>query len=136
MGPDQVIESMVITNITPVENIEQGQTVLFDDINIILEESDGMLLEDGDEILTEDGTFDATSAIGKIMIESDFLLYEDIINTGIGQDPNAKINIYSRTDAKYIVGDLTTSSFNIHNRGNKYFPEGIIDTATQHTVLE
>ena len=132
----QVINSLVHTNVTPVRNLEQGSTVYFDDINIILEESDGMLLEDGDELLAEDGTNAATSSIGKLIIESEFLLYEDLINTGIGQEPNRKMNIYSRHDAKYIVGDLTTTTFNIHNRGNKYFPEGVLDAVAQHTVLE
>ena len=46
------------------------------------------------------------------------------------------MNIYSRHDAKYIVGDFTTETFNIHNRGNKYFPEGVLDAVAQHTVLE
>jgi len=128
----QVINSLVISNVTPVKNIEQGSTVYFDDINIILEESDGFLLEDGDDLLAEDGTSAADSAIGKIIIESEFLLYEDHINTGIGH----KINIYSRHDAKYIVGDFTTETFNIHNRGNKYFPEGISDAVAQQIVLE
>ena len=132
----QVINSLVHTNVTPVRNLEQGTTVYFDDINIILEESDGMLLEDGDELLAEDGTNAATSSIGKLIFESEFLLYEDLINTGIGQEPNRKMNIYSRHDAKYIVGDLTTTTFNIHNRGNKYFPEGVLDAVAQHTVLE
>ncbi len=132
----QVINSLVHTNVTPVKNLEQGTTVYFDDINIILEESDGMLLEDGDELLAEDGTNAATSSIGKLKIENEFLLYEDLINTGIGQEPNRKMNIYSRHDAKYIVGDLTTTTFNIHNRGNKYFPEGVLDAVAQHTVLE
>ena len=133
---DHIIDSVVISNPTPVNNLEQGSTVLFDDINIILEESDGILLEDGDDLLVEDGTSNATSAIGKFSAENDFLLYEDIINTGTGQSPNAKMNIYSRHDAKYIVGDLTTTTFNIHNRGNKYFPEGILDAVAQHIVLE
>ena len=122
---------------TPVRNLEQGTTVYFDDINIILEESDGFLLEDGvSDLLAEDGTNAATSSIGKLIFESEFLLYEDLINTGIGQEPNRKMNIYSRHDAKYIVGDLTTTTFNIHNRGNKYFPEGVLDAVAQHTVLE
>jgi hypothetical protein len=131
----QVINSLVHTNVTPVRNLEQGTTVYFDDINIILEESDGMLLEDGDELLAEDGTNAATSSIGKLIIESEFLLYEDLINTE-RERYNSKMNIYSRHDAKYIVGDFTTETFNIHNRGNKYFPEGILDAVAQHTVLE
>jgi hypothetical protein len=132
----QVINSLVHTNVTPVRNLEQGTTVYFDDINIILEESDGFLLEDGvSDLLAEDGTNATTSSIGKLIIESEFLLYEDLINTE-RERYNSKMNIYSRHDAKYIVGDFTTETFNIHNRGNKYFPEGILDAVAQHIVLE
>ena len=127
------IELTIPQNDHPVENLETGQTILFDDINIILEEADGMLLEDGDEVLVEDGTTDATSAMGKLKIENDYLLYEDLINTG---SDYKRINIYSRFDAKYIVGNYTTSNFNVHERANKYFPEGRSDHAAQHAVLE
>ena len=127
------IELTMPQNDHPVENLESGQSILFDDINIILEEADGMLLEDGDEVLVEDGTTDATSAMGKLKIENDYLLYEDLINTG---SDYKRINIYSRFDAKYIVGNYTTSSFNVHERANKYFPEGRSDHAAQHAVLE
>ena len=127
------IELTMPQNDHPVENLESGQSILFDDINIILEEADGMLLEDGDEVLVEDGTTDATSAMGKLKIENEYLLYEDLINTG---SDYKRINIYSRFDAKYIVGNYTTSSFNVHERANKYFPEGRSDHAAQHAVLE
>lgn len=162
---NQGIELAVPQNDTPVENLESGQTILFDDINIILEEDDGMLLEDGDELLMEDGLTSSDTIIlesdagsgedvilnedgtellletsatdlslmGKIKIEDDYLLYEDLINTG---SDYKRINIYSRFDAKYIVGNYTTSNFNVHERANKYFPEGRRDHVAQHAVLE
>jgi hypothetical protein len=127
------LELTFLQNPTPVENIVSGSTILFDDINIILEEEDGMLLEDGDELLVEDGTSTATSTMGKLKIENDYLLYENLINTG--SDYRERINIYSKFDAKYIVGNYTTQTFNVHERANKYFPEGRIDGVAQH-VLE
>jgi len=123
----------LLQNPTPVENIVSGSTILFDDINIILEEEDGMLLEDGDELLVEDGTSTAASTMGKLKIENDFLLYEDLINTGSNYK---RMNIYSKFDAKYIVGNYTSQTFNVHERANKYFPEGRIDGVAQHVVLE
>ena len=92
-----------------------------------------MLLEDGDELLVEDGTTDATSTMGKLKIENDYLLYENLINTG--SNYRERMNIYSKFDAKYIVGNYTTQTFNVHERANKYFPEGRIDGVAQH-VLE
>ena len=127
------LELTFLQNPTPVENIVSGSTILFDDINIILEEEDGMLLEDGDELLVEDGTTDATSTMGKLKIENDYLLYENLINTG--SNYRERMNIYSKFDAKYIVGNYTTQTFNVHERANKYFPEGRIDGVAQH-VLE
>ena len=153
-------------NPTPVENIDSGSTILFDDINIILEEEDGILLESGDELLVEDGLRqsdtiilesdsgsgedvilnedgtevlletsgdDEISSMGKFKIENDYLLYEDLINQG---SDYRRINIYSKNDAKYIVGNYTTSTFNVHERANKYFPEGRSDRVAQHVVLE
>ena len=69
----------------------------------------------------------------KFKIENDYLLYEDLINQG---SDYRRINIYSKNDAKYIVGNYTTSTFNVHERANKYFPEGRSDRVAQHVVLE
>jgi hypothetical protein len=89
----------------------------------------------GDEILLEDGLppsdgdyTSTTSLMGKLKAESNFLIYEDLINK--------RINIYSRFDAKYIVGNLTTENFNVHERDGTYFPEGLQDSVAQHVVLE
>ena len=71
--------------------------------------------------------------MGKLKAESDFLIYEDLINSG---SVDKRINIYSRFDAKYIVGNLTTENFNVHERDGTYFPEGLQDSVAQHVVLE
>ena len=94
----------------------------------------------GDEILLEDGLppsdgdyTSTTSLMGKLKAESNFLIYEDLINSG---SVDKRINIYSRFDAKYIVGNLTTENFNVHERDGTYFPEGLQDSVAQHVVLE
>ena len=94
----------------------------------------------GDEILLEDGYApgeasytESTSLFGKLKLESNFLIYEDLINSG---SVDKRINIYSRFDAKYIIGNYTSENFNVHERGDKYFPEGLRDSVAQHVVLE
>lgn len=96
--------------------------------------------DEGDEILLEDGLppsdgdyTSTTSLMGKLKAESNFLIYEDLINSG---SVDKRINIYSRFDAKYIVGNLTTENFNVHERDGTYFPEGLQDSVAQHVVLE
>ena len=105
---------------------------------IILESDAGsgedvILNEDGTELLLETSGDDEISLMGKLKIESDYLLYENLINTG--SNYRERMNIYSKFDAKYIVGNYTTQTFNVHERANKYFPEGRIDGVAQH-VLE
>ena len=59
-----------------------------------------------------------------------------LVSDKVKMDTSKRINIYSRFDAKYIVGNYTTSNFNVHERANKYFPEGRRDHVAQHAVLE
>ena len=129
------IEAQIPQNSTPVENIVMGDTVLFDDINIILEDTFQLIQEDGDALLMEDGDTGSgsSSLMGTMLVESDFLIYEDLINS---TSVDKRINIYSRFDAKYIVGNLTTEHFNVHERDGTYFPEGLQDNVAQHVVLE